>query len=161
MYSIKCSNVIYMYKVFGNRMFVLRYLVSLSRSRFLRQQDRDANKDCYPSLHYPEVYLLEGGYKVFYEQLKVSLKRKGNSNKHLIFIKCRLKQRPCFRLVKIGLFSLAIGYLLSGIQIRTMIFNCTKKINRKSPSWSVAFDNDMVVLSMKELIKHFLHLPQL
>lgn len=39
-------------------------------SRFLRQQDREANKDCYPSLHYPEVYLLEGGYKVFYEQLK-------------------------------------------------------------------------------------------
>ncbi|XP_076102452.1 M-phase inducer phosphatase 1-like isoform X1 [Mytilus galloprovincialis] len=37
-------------------------------SRFLRQQDRHANKECYPALHYPEVYLLEGGYKVFYEQ---------------------------------------------------------------------------------------------
>lgn len=26
------------------------------------------NKDVYPALHYPEVYLLEGGYKCFYEQ---------------------------------------------------------------------------------------------
>lgn len=37
-------------------------------SRFLRQQDRDANKECYPALHHPEMYLLEGGYKVFYEK---------------------------------------------------------------------------------------------
>lgn len=37
-------------------------------SRFLRQQDREANKECYPALHYPEVYLLEGGYKVFFEK---------------------------------------------------------------------------------------------
>ncbi|KAL5016788.1 hypothetical protein ScPMuIL_006377 [Solemya velum] len=36
-------------------------------SRFLRKQDRDTNKDCYPGLHYPEIYLLEGGYKAFYE----------------------------------------------------------------------------------------------
>ena len=37
-------------------------------SRFLRKMDREANKDCYPSLYYPELYLLEGGYKAFYEQ---------------------------------------------------------------------------------------------
>ena len=42
-------------------------------SRFLRSQDRQANKDCYPYLHYPEIYLLEGGYKVFFETEKVSL----------------------------------------------------------------------------------------
>ncbi|KAK2180423.1 hypothetical protein NP493_443g01003 [Ridgeia piscesae] len=36
-------------------------------SRFLRNKDRDANKECYPSLHYPEVYLLSGGYKAFFE----------------------------------------------------------------------------------------------
>ncbi|KAK3759224.1 hypothetical protein RRG08_054943 [Elysia crispata] len=35
--------------------------------RFLRQNDRDANKECYPFLHYPEIYLLEGGYKNFFE----------------------------------------------------------------------------------------------
>ncbi|XP_013383189.1 M-phase inducer phosphatase [Lingula anatina] len=35
-------------------------------SRFLRNKDRDSNKDCYPALHYPEIYLLEGGYKALY-----------------------------------------------------------------------------------------------
>ncbi|XP_064630482.1 M-phase inducer phosphatase-like [Lineus longissimus] len=38
-----------------------------SLSRFLRSQDREANKDCYPHLHYPELYLLDGGYKNFFE----------------------------------------------------------------------------------------------
>ncbi|KAF5286222.1 hypothetical protein FQR65_LT02234 [Abscondita terminalis] len=36
--------------------------------RFLRKWDRFRNTDVYPALHYPEVYLLEGGYKRFYEQ---------------------------------------------------------------------------------------------
>lgn len=36
-------------------------------SRYLRNIDRSHNKDCYPSLHFPEVYLLDGGYKKFYE----------------------------------------------------------------------------------------------
>ena len=35
--------------------------------RFLRQQDRTLNKDNYPALHYPEVYILEGGYRAFWE----------------------------------------------------------------------------------------------
>ncbi|KFM72834.1 M-phase inducer phosphatase 2, partial [Stegodyphus mimosarum] len=34
--------------------------------RFLRGKDRDMNKDCYPFLYYPELYLIEGGYKAFY-----------------------------------------------------------------------------------------------
>nr|CAH0105318.1 unnamed protein product [Daphnia galeata] len=37
-------------------------------SRYLRNKDRDDNKDNYPALHWPEVYLLHGGYKAFYEQ---------------------------------------------------------------------------------------------
>lgn len=39
--------------------------------RFLRNQDRAINQDIYPYLHYPELYLLEGGYKSFYENFKV------------------------------------------------------------------------------------------
>ena len=42
-------------------------------SRFLRKNDREANKECYPSLHYPEVYLLEGGYKAFYKTHQVRI----------------------------------------------------------------------------------------
>ncbi|XP_071123932.1 M-phase inducer phosphatase 2-like [Mytilus edulis] len=37
--------------------------------RFLRSKDRELNKENYPSLNFPEVYLVEGGYKAsFYEQ---------------------------------------------------------------------------------------------
>ena len=36
------------------------------RYRFLRSQDRELNKDCYPKLNFPEVYLLDGGYKPFF-----------------------------------------------------------------------------------------------
>lgn len=39
-------------------------------SRFLRENDRVSNKECYPTLHYPEIYLLEGGYKAFFEKRK-------------------------------------------------------------------------------------------
>ncbi|XP_070211555.1 M-phase inducer phosphatase-like isoform X2 [Littorina saxatilis] len=38
--------------------------------RFLRKCDRESNKECYPVLHYPEIYLLEGGYKAFFEKHK-------------------------------------------------------------------------------------------
>ncbi|CAG2221224.1 STG [Mytilus edulis] len=34
--------------------------------RFLRNKDREINAENYPHLTYPEVYLLEGGYKAFY-----------------------------------------------------------------------------------------------
>lgn len=35
--------------------------------REFREMDRLINKNCYPKLYYPEIYLLEGGYKNFYE----------------------------------------------------------------------------------------------
>lgn len=35
--------------------------------REFREIDRMVNKNCYPKLYYPEIYLLEGGYKNFYE----------------------------------------------------------------------------------------------
>ncbi|XP_007441267.1 M-phase inducer phosphatase 2 [Python bivittatus] len=34
--------------------------------RFVREKDRACN--CYPSLHYPELYILKGGYKEFFPQ---------------------------------------------------------------------------------------------
>lgn len=37
-------------------------------ARYVRQQDRSANADCYPKLTYPEVYILEGGYSQFFSQ---------------------------------------------------------------------------------------------
>ena len=36
--------------------------------REFREKDRSLNKDNYPNLFYPEIYLLEGGYKQFFEQ---------------------------------------------------------------------------------------------
>ena len=42
-------------------------------SRFLRSKDREGNTNCYPYLNYPELYLLEGGYKAFFHEFKVSL----------------------------------------------------------------------------------------
>lgn len=34
----------------------------------MRNIDRTQNKDFYPFLHYPEIYLLDGGYKNFFEE---------------------------------------------------------------------------------------------
>ncbi|XP_052791999.1 M-phase inducer phosphatase 1-like [Mya arenaria] len=36
--------------------------------RFLRAQDRMLNSDSYPRLNFPEVYLLHGGYKAFFNK---------------------------------------------------------------------------------------------
>lgn len=37
-----------------------------------RTADRAKNQEFYPALHYPEVYILEGGYCEFYSQRPVS-----------------------------------------------------------------------------------------
>lgn len=39
-------------------------------SRTLRRLDRACNKEHYPALYYPEIYLLLGGYKMFYSEQK-------------------------------------------------------------------------------------------
>ena len=44
----------------------------LIRSRFMRKIDRKENCMEYPSLYFPELYLLEGGYKNFFEQHSVN-----------------------------------------------------------------------------------------
>lgn len=36
-------------------------------ARFLRNQDRKVHTKCYPKLFYPEIYILKGGYKAFFE----------------------------------------------------------------------------------------------
>ncbi|XP_041371028.1 M-phase inducer phosphatase 1-like [Gigantopelta aegis] len=38
--------------------------------RLLRSQDRKSNSDQYPFLYYPEIYLLDGGYKEFFSYHK-------------------------------------------------------------------------------------------
>lgn len=35
--------------------------------RYMRSEDRNIHAANYPALHYPEIYLLEGGYKAFFE----------------------------------------------------------------------------------------------
>lgn len=39
-------------------------------SRFLRNRDRDVHYHMYPKLFYPELYLIEGGYKAFFGKCK-------------------------------------------------------------------------------------------
>ncbi|XP_064465882.1 M-phase inducer phosphatase-like isoform X2 [Ornithodoros turicata] len=39
-------------------------------SRFLRNMDRQMHNEMYPKLKYPEIYVLEGGYKAFFEGFK-------------------------------------------------------------------------------------------
>ena len=55
---------------------LLQYTVIVSiicRCKYLRERDRSfhASKLDYPTLYYPEMYLLFGGYKVFYAECKV------------------------------------------------------------------------------------------
>jgi len=38
--------------------------------RYLRSDDRKLHQDSYPELYYSDLYVLEGGYKKFYEQHK-------------------------------------------------------------------------------------------
>ena len=41
--------------------------------REIREKDRSINKQNYPNLYYPEMYLLEGGYKSFFESYDVCI----------------------------------------------------------------------------------------
>ncbi|KAI1305961.1 M-phase inducer phosphatase [Halotydeus destructor] len=38
--------------------------------RFLRKKDRELNQNMYPKLNHPELYILNGGYKAFYEKFQ-------------------------------------------------------------------------------------------
>lgn len=51
-------------------MWDLRWDFPHCRCRFVREQDRLSNE--YPNLHYPELYVLKGGYKDFFSRCQVS-----------------------------------------------------------------------------------------
>ncbi|CAL1283552.1 unnamed protein product [Larinioides sclopetarius] len=38
--------------------------------RFIRKRDRSLNEDTYPFVYYPEMYLIDGGYKSFFASFK-------------------------------------------------------------------------------------------
>ncbi|CAB0012558.1 unnamed protein product, partial [Nesidiocoris tenuis] len=46
-------------------------------NRFLRQTDRANNTHKYPSLKYPEIYLLNGGYSEFFKKIQAPLRPTG------------------------------------------------------------------------------------
>lgn len=42
----------------------------MDRALYLRNKDRQLNMQRYPLLYYPEIYILHGGYRSFYEKYK-------------------------------------------------------------------------------------------
>jgi M-phase inducer tyrosine phosphatase len=52
------------------RMYVI--LATHVRAKHMRNYDRSLNANRYPNLYYPHVYVLEGGYRKFFELYKVS-----------------------------------------------------------------------------------------
>lgn len=46
----------------------------------MRSEDRNIHASNYPALHYPELYLLEGGYKALFEYSTVRLYKTIESN---------------------------------------------------------------------------------
>ncbi|KAH3782729.1 hypothetical protein DPMN_160648 [Dreissena polymorpha] len=54
-------------------MYLTKYCYVNCRYRHLRSEDRAINSDVYPRLNFPEIYLLEGGYKAFFNAHVVSL----------------------------------------------------------------------------------------
>ena len=70
--------------------FVSLSLSCIFRSRFMRSIDRKKNDMAFPKLYYPELYLLEGGYKAFYEQFPVSYLKKQQRRKRQFACMCPL-----------------------------------------------------------------------
>ena len=45
------------------------------RALHFRSVDRNLNQLNYPRLHYPEIYILKGGYRDFFESYSVTCKK--------------------------------------------------------------------------------------
>ena len=52
--------------------YLFIFFCSMCRCRFLRETDRRKNGMHFPKLYYPELYLLEGGYKAFFKDYQVT-----------------------------------------------------------------------------------------
>lgn len=63
--------VMFSYHAFTLSLLIINIFFS-SRSRFLRNRDRALHLYNYPKLFYPELYLIEGGYKAFFSKCKVT-----------------------------------------------------------------------------------------
>lgn len=61
----------------GKRVIVFHCEFSVKRAptfaKHFRSKDRSLNGYVYPNIHYPEVYILEGGYSQYYSQFSVRL----------------------------------------------------------------------------------------
>lgn len=55
------------------REFVANVRLGLSSAKHLRSKDRLINGHDYPNIHYPEVYILQGGYAEYYKKYPVGL----------------------------------------------------------------------------------------
>ena len=51
--------------------YIFSFFSSLNSCRFLRELDRKMNLSEYPKLFYPDTYVIEGGYKKFFEDFQV------------------------------------------------------------------------------------------
>ena len=60
----------------------------------MRKIDRQKNDMAFPKLYYPELYLLEGGYKAFYKQFPVSI----HNFKHLDSVIVVYTENECVQL---------------------------------------------------------------
>lgn len=58
--------------MFSTKDLTLGGMHAVNRSRFLRETDRRRNGMDFPKLYYPELYLLEGGYRKFFESHSVT-----------------------------------------------------------------------------------------
>ncbi|KAJ2722158.1 m-phase inducer phosphatase [Coemansia sp. Benny D115] len=62
----------------------------------LRRRDREVNAHRYPFLHYPEIYVLKGGYRNFFDQFKTQCEPQGyvemNDQAHVADCRQRMMQ---------------------------------------------------------------------
>jgi len=75
---VDSSPIIILYCEFTSKRAPAMYPLALPlliplRIQLIRELDRRLNHDNFPDLHFPQIYLLEGGYKKYYQENKNSL----------------------------------------------------------------------------------------
>lgn len=98
-FSAKRGPTLYVFLIF----MVLAQLLTLSSAKHLRAKDRATNHHVYPKVHYPEVYVLEGGYCGYYKVSKNRCEPRGyvrmDDPKHAM---SRAEDLNLFRKAKFG-----------------------------------------------------------